>query len=175
MCLKYLCNMIISPYLQKSLYFIIPPHFPSTNFSANEWHGCLWQVSTSFFVPQCTTFWFVFWNRSGIVSLITFTPQANRTMVHLEPDKSCLFRGTMVRLFGPHQSSNACSHLSKRTGLSEKTDHGPIETDQTCQVWRHPNRRSSNHIIVRVTDDITVSGLFFDRPGPRSSLTVGFQ
>jgi len=38
---KYLCN-IISPYLQKSLHFIIPPRFPSTNFAANEWHGCLY-------------------------------------------------------------------------------------------------------------------------------------
>ena len=54
---KYLCNMIIRPYLQKSLHSISPPRFPSTNFAANEWHGCLCQVSTSFFNPQCTTFW----------------------------------------------------------------------------------------------------------------------
>ena len=46
MCLhKYLCNMIIGPYLAKSLHFIIPARFPSTNFAAYEWYGCLRQVS----------------------------------------------------------------------------------------------------------------------------------
>ena len=90
------------------------PHFPSTHFAANE-RLSLPSVNI-LILTQNALHLGLLPIISHILSLITFTPKANRTM---------------VRLFGPHQSTNVCSHLSKQTRLTEKMEHGPIETDQT--------------------------------------------
>ncbi len=53
-----------------------------------------------------------------------------------ERTETPVFKRTRVRLFGPHQSSYELSHLPKRSGLSEETNSGPFEADQTRTVWK---------------------------------------
>lgn len=135
---KHLSNSIISPYFQKSPQLIVAPRFPSTHFAARlVSYAAVCQVSTSVFNPQCTVFWFASYIKSR------FHSNHDSFGNEQSPD---FIRRTMVWLFGPHQSSNACSHLSKWTTLTELNAlwfnwNGPNTVDVKAPLSSNKSRK----------------------------------
>lgn len=82
-------------------------HFGSSYFSVWQQR----QVSASTFSQHCTAFWVASCSKSDYI-LTCKKPYCGSLGTRL-------FRRTTVYLFGPFQSSNACSHLFRYTKLME--------------------------------------------------------